>query len=120
MTCRKVSYIGLVFLLGTPLLSIASISYECHYDRLPIIHEKIEGEDLILLKGCGVIEEGGKPLLPDDYINLIIPEAQKAKLKKVHVEQKEMYSTKWKHYKTIGRRRTETSDHGAVVADFHL
>jgi hypothetical protein len=82
---RKVSYIGLIFLLGIPLLSIASISYECYYDKSSIIIEKVEGEDLIWIKGCGVIEEEGEPILPVDFINLIIPENQIAKSVKVKV-----------------------------------
>lgn len=63
----------------------------------------------------GTYRTGNKQL---DY--LIISQALKEALKSVHIERKGMYSRKWPHYETIIGRRTEASDHGAVVADFSL
>lgn len=40
---------------------------------------------MISLKGCGVMEEEDKPMLPVDFINLIIPENQIAKSVNVEV-----------------------------------
>lgn len=53
-----------------------------------------------------------------DY--LIISDALKDILQNVHIERRGMYSKKWPHYDTVTGRRTEASDHGAVVADFQL
>ncbi|MCK4528072.1 hypothetical protein KAW18_11940 [candidate division WOR-3 bacterium] len=75
---KKISFTGMLMLSGMPLLAIASISYECHYDQSSILFEKMEGEDLIRLKGIGVMEEVGKPMIPVDLINLLIPQGQKA------------------------------------------
>jgi endonuclease/exonuclease/phosphatase family metal-dependent hydrolase len=63
----------------------------------------------------GTYRTGNKQL---DY--LIISQALKETLKSVRIERKGMYSKKWPHYETIIGRRTEASDHGAVVADFSL
>lgn len=54
-----------------------------------------------------------------DY--LIVSDALRELLENVHVERRGMYSRKWNvHYSTIKGRRTEASDHGAVVADFRV
>jgi endonuclease/exonuclease/phosphatase family metal-dependent hydrolase len=54
-----------------------------------------------------------------DY--LLISDALKAMLQSVYVERRGMYSKrKWPHYETVTGRRTEASDHSAVVADFRL
>ncbi len=63
----------------------------------------------------GTYRTGNKQL---DY--LIISEALKDVLQNVHIERKGMYSKKWEHYDTVTGRRTEASDHGAVIADFLL
>lgn len=63
----------------------------------------------------GTYRTGNKQL---DY--LIISEAFKDVLQNVDIERKGMYSKKWQHYDTITGRRTEASDHGAVIADFLL
>jgi endonuclease/exonuclease/phosphatase family metal-dependent hydrolase len=63
----------------------------------------------------GTYRTGNKQL---DY--LIISEALKDGLQNVHIERKGMYSKKWEHYDTVTGRRTEASDHGAVIADFLL
>jgi hypothetical protein len=75
---RRVSFIGVFILFGMPLLAIASINYECHYDQSSILFEKLDDKDLIQLRGIGVTEEVGKPMISVDLINLIIPQGQKA------------------------------------------
>ncbi|MCK4527077.1 hypothetical protein KAW18_06870 [candidate division WOR-3 bacterium] len=82
---KKVSFTGVLILFGIPLLVNASISYECRYDQSSIQFEKREGGDLIRLKDIGVIENEGKPMMPVDYIHLLIPQGQKAESVKVEI-----------------------------------
>lgn len=51
-----------------------------------------------------------------DY--LLISQALKARLDKVHVERQGIFAHNIPHFPTVISRRTEASDHGAVVADF--
>lgn len=54
-----------------------------------------------------------------DY--LLVSDELKSDLQNVHIERRGMYpSKKWPHYDTVTGRRTEASDHSAVVADFSL
>ena len=54
-----------------------------------------------------------------DY--LLVSDALKSGLQNVYIERRGMYSKKeWPHYNTVTGRRTEASDHSAVVADFRL
>jgi endonuclease/exonuclease/phosphatase family metal-dependent hydrolase len=53
-----------------------------------------------------------------DY--LLISDALKAKLTNVHVERRGIFAGNIPHFPTVTSRRTEASDHGAVVADFVL
>jgi len=54
-----------------------------------------------------------------DY--LLVSGALKNSLQNVYIERRGMYSSKkWPHYDTVTGRRTEASDHSAVVADFRL
>jgi endonuclease/exonuclease/phosphatase family metal-dependent hydrolase len=54
-----------------------------------------------------------------DY--LLVSDALKTCLQGVYIERRGMYSSKkWPHYDTVTGRRTEASDHSAVVADFRL
>jgi endonuclease/exonuclease/phosphatase family metal-dependent hydrolase len=54
-----------------------------------------------------------------DY--LLVSNALKACLQNVYIERRGMFSAKkWPHYDTVTGRRTEASDHSAVVADFRL
>ena len=53
-----------------------------------------------------------------DY--LLISDALKAKLTTVHVERQGIFASTIPHFPTVTSRRTEASDHGAVVADFVL
>lgn len=54
-----------------------------------------------------------------DYI--IMSDALKRSLRNVYVERRGVFSkTKWPHYETVKGRRTEASDHGAVVVDFSV
>jgi len=75
---KKMSSIGLLIAFGMPSLAIASINYECRYDQSSILFEKLDDKDLIQLKDIGLIEEVGKPMIPVDLINLLIPQGQKA------------------------------------------
>ncbi|MFC2050411.1 endonuclease/exonuclease/phosphatase family protein [Chloroflexota bacterium] len=64
----------------------------------------------------GTYRVGSKQL---DY--LLISNALKGALQSVYIERRGMYSKKkWPHYETVTGRRTEASDHSAVVADFRL
>jgi len=49
-----------------------------------------------------------------DYI--LVSDALKAKLSSVHIERRGVYTAKGKKYPTVTNRRTEASDHAAVVA----
>jgi len=51
-----------------------------------------------------------------DY--LLISDALKAKLTNMHVERQGIFAGNIPHFPTVTSRRTEASDHGAVVADF--
>ncbi|HZS06722.1 MAG TPA: endonuclease/exonuclease/phosphatase family protein [Blastocatellia bacterium] len=53
-----------------------------------------------------------------DY--LLVSDALKAKLTKVRVERQGIFSSQFPHFPTVTSRRTEASDHGAVVADFQF
>jgi len=53
-----------------------------------------------------------------DY--LLISDALKGALRSVYIERRGTYSRKWPNYETVVGRRTEASDHSAVVADFRL
>jgi endonuclease/exonuclease/phosphatase family metal-dependent hydrolase len=53
-----------------------------------------------------------------DY--LFISDALKTHLKQVHIERHGVFSNKWPHYDTVTDRRTQASDHGAVVANFQF
>jgi endonuclease/exonuclease/phosphatase family metal-dependent hydrolase len=54
-----------------------------------------------------------------DY--LLVSDALKGVLQNVYIERRGMFSKKkWPHYETVTGRRTEASDHSAVVADFRL
>jgi endonuclease/exonuclease/phosphatase family metal-dependent hydrolase len=58
---------------------------------------------------------------PKDQIDyLLISDALKAKLTGVHVERQGIFASSIPHFPTVTSRRTEASDHGAVVADFVL
>ncbi len=54
-----------------------------------------------------------------DY--LLVSDALKSCLQNVYIERRGMFSSKkWPHYETVTGRRTEASDHSAVVADFFI
>ena len=54
-----------------------------------------------------------------DY--LLVSDALKSCLQNVNIERRGMFSSKkWPHYETVTGRRTEASDHSAVVADFFV
>jgi endonuclease/exonuclease/phosphatase family metal-dependent hydrolase len=53
-----------------------------------------------------------------DY--LLISNALKAVTKQVNIERRGAFSTKRPHYDTVKDRRTQASDHGAVIVDFLL
>jgi len=72
----KDSLIG--FLLGIPLLLSASVVYDCSYEPGSLQYEVKDGWDFIQVKGLDVTEEIGKPMIPLDYIHLLIPQGQEA------------------------------------------
>lgn len=51
---------------------------------------------------------------------LLISDALKSKLTNVQIERHGIFSSQIPHYPTVTSRRTEASDHGAVLADFQL
>lgn len=53
-----------------------------------------------------------------DY--LLVSDALKGILQNVYIERRGTYSRKWPNYETVTGRRTEASDHSAVVADLRL
>jgi endonuclease/exonuclease/phosphatase family metal-dependent hydrolase len=53
-----------------------------------------------------------------DYI--LVSNALKEKLQNVTIERRGIYSDKLNHYDTVTSRKTEASDHAAVVAEFRL
>jgi endonuclease/exonuclease/phosphatase family metal-dependent hydrolase len=53
-----------------------------------------------------------------DY--LLVSNPLKEQFVKARIERRGIYSKKWSPYDTVTGRTTEASDHGAVVADFHL
>lgn len=63
----------------------------------------------------GTYRTGKKQL---DY--LIVSDALKKKLTGVRIERQGIYSKKKPHYPTVKNRKTEASDHGAVVATFKI
>jgi len=65
-------------LLGVPLLVTASIRYDCHYDPGSLQFEEKDGWDFIRVKGLDVTEDVAKPMIPVDYIHLLIPQGQEA------------------------------------------
>jgi endonuclease/exonuclease/phosphatase family metal-dependent hydrolase len=66
-------------------------------------------------KQRGTYRSGNKQL---DY--LIISEALRQKLTDIHIERRGLFSTKWQNYPTVKSRKTEASDHAALVASFRL
>ena len=65
-------------LLGVPLLVTASIRYDFHYDPGSLQFGKKNGWDFIRVKGLDVTEDVAKPMIPVDYIHLLIPQGQEA------------------------------------------
>lgn len=63
----------------------------------------------------GTYRTGNKQL---DY--LVVSDALKKKKSKVRIERRGLYSSKWQTYPTVKSRRTEASDHAAVVASFRI
>jgi endonuclease/exonuclease/phosphatase family metal-dependent hydrolase len=63
----------------------------------------------------GTYRTGSKQL---DY--LIVSSALRKKLTKIHIERHGLFSKKWETYPTVKNRRTEASDHAAVVATFRI
>lgn len=63
----------------------------------------------------GTYRTGKKQL---DY--LIVSDALKKKLTKVRIERRGLFSSKWQTYNTVKSRKTEASDHAAVVASFRI
>jgi endonuclease/exonuclease/phosphatase family metal-dependent hydrolase len=53
-----------------------------------------------------------------DY--LLVSKALKDKLTNVAIERRGIIGGKFQHFPTVTSRRTEASDHGAVLADFQL
>jgi predicted extracellular nuclease len=53
-----------------------------------------------------------------DYI--LISDAMKANLSAVHIERRGVYTAKGKKYPTVTNRRTEASDHAAVIATVNV
>lgn len=83
---RLIGWVVLFLLLGVPFFGIASIRYDCHYDPVKLQFEERDGWDFIRIKGLGVILEVGKPIVPVDYIHLLIPEDQEAESIVVRVD----------------------------------
>ena len=63
----------------------------------------------------GTYRTGKKQL---DY--LIVSNALKKKLTKIRIERRGLFSKKWQTYPTVKSRKTEASDHAAVVASFRI
>lgn len=63
----------------------------------------------------GTYRTGKKQL---DY--LIVSDALKKEMAKVHIERRGLFSRKWQTYATVKSRKTEASDHAAVVASFRI
>ncbi|MBM4447542.1 MAG: endonuclease/exonuclease/phosphatase family protein [Chloroflexi bacterium] len=63
----------------------------------------------------GTYRTGKKQL---DY--LLVSDALKSALQDVYIERRGTYSRRWLTYDTVTGRRTEASDHSAVVANFRL
>lgn len=81
-----------------------------------LAHKKLYNVNLKLPAGeRGTYRTGKKQL---DY--LIVSNAFKAKLKKVHIERQGLFSSKWQTYPTVTKRRNEASDHAAVMATFSI
>ena len=53
-----------------------------------------------------------------DY--LLVSDALKKRLTRVHIERRGIYSRKWAHYDTVTDQTSEASDHAAVVGEFNL
>lgn len=75
---RIIKNICIKLLIGVPLFVTAQVRYDCHYDPGSLQFEKKNGWDFIQLKGLGLTEKLGKPILPVDYIHLLIPQGQEA------------------------------------------
>jgi len=66
-------------------------------------------------KERGTYRTGNKQL---DY--LVVSDALRRKLTEVHIERRGLFSRKTEIYPTVTSRKTEASDHAAVLASFRL
>jgi hypothetical protein len=87
---------NLIIVLFLSVQIFASVQYNCHYDESSLRFSIKKGWDQVSIKGGGFTKDEGEPILPIDFIHLIIPQGHSAESISVKVNHKKVINGSFK------------------------